>query len=201
MLTGDHLPINREHLLKQDRTLSFSGMTWEDYEKFITAEYTGYRTSFLNGVITLMSPSQNHEVIKDFIFLLIVTYCDAFDLDYYPTGSTTYKNKQKQVGKEPDTSFCFQNLKQTPDLAVEVVFSSGSTNDLTKYQLLGVREVWFWINNQLEIYALVDGIYQQQQASYNLPQIEDKLLTKYIAQALNGNPRVLKQDFINEINN
>ncbi|MEL6581000.1 MAG: hypothetical protein AAFQ14_14735 [Cyanobacteria bacterium J06621_12] len=29
----DRLPINKEHLLKQDRTLSFSGMTWDDYEK------------------------------------------------------------------------------------------------------------------------------------------------------------------------
>ena len=36
-----------------------------------------------------MSPSQNHEMIKDFIFLLIITYCDTVDLDYYPTGSTT----------------------------------------------------------------------------------------------------------------
>ena len=127
MLINDRFPINKEHLLKQDRTLSFSGMTWDDYEKFTTAEYLGYRTSFLEGIITLMSPSQNHEVIKDFIFLLIVIYCDAFNLDYYPTGSTTYKDKQKQVGKEPDSSFCFHSLKQIPDLAVEVVFSSGET--------------------------------------------------------------------------
>ena len=111
MLIDDQLPINRDYLLKQDHTLSFAGMTWEDYEKFSTADYLGYRTSFLDGIITLMSPSQNHEVIKDFIFLLIVTYCDALDLDYYPTGSTTYKNKQKQVGKEPDASFCFNTLK------------------------------------------------------------------------------------------
>ena len=110
MLISDRFRINKERFLKQDRTLSFAGMTWEDYEKFSSAEYLGYRTSFLDGVITLMSPSQNHEVIKDFIFLLIVAYCDRFDLDYYPTGSTTYKDKQKQVGKEPDVSFCFNSL-------------------------------------------------------------------------------------------
>jgi len=78
---------------------------------------------------------------------------------------------------------------------------SGSTNDLKKYQLLGVKEVWFWINNRLEIYILNDGVYQQQQDSLSLSQIEDKLLTKYIALALNGNPRVLKQDFLKEITN
>ena len=199
MQIGDRFPIDKERFLKQDRTLSFSGMTWEDYEKFSTAEYLGYRTSFLDGVITLMSPSQNHEVIKDFIFLLIVAYCDRFDLDYFPTGSTTYKNKQKQVGKEPDVSFCFDCLKGIPDLAVEVVFSSGSTNDLQKYQKLGVKEVWFWVNNSLEIYVFADGSYQQQQNSFHLPIISSKLLTGYIAKALIDNPRILKQDFLAEI--
>ena len=201
MLIDDRLPISKERLLQQDRTLSFSGMTWDDYEKFSTAEYLGYRTSFLDGVITLMSPSQNHEVIKDFIFLLISSYCDALDLDYYPTGSTTYKDQNQKVGKEPDTSFCFDSLKPISDLAVEVVFSSGSTNDLKKYQKLGVKEVWFWISSQLEIYVLVDGVYRQQQYSFHLEQIEDKLLTKYIAQVLTGNPRLLKKSFLDEVAN
>ncbi|MEL7407159.1 MAG: hypothetical protein AAFN00_09365 [Cyanobacteria bacterium J06558_2] len=77
MFNDDRLPINQDYLLQQDHTLSFAGLTWEDYVKLSTAEYLGYRTSFLEGVVTLMSPSKNHEVIKDFIFLLIVTYCDA----------------------------------------------------------------------------------------------------------------------------
>ena len=59
MFIYEQLPIDKNHLLKQDRTLSFSGMTWDDYEKFNAVEYLGYRTSFLDGVITLMSPSQN----------------------------------------------------------------------------------------------------------------------------------------------
>ncbi len=199
MLIDEQLPIDKNHLLKQDRTLSFSGMTWDDYEKFNAVEYLGYRTSFLDGVITIMSPSQNHEMIKDFIFLLVITYCDAFDLDYYPTGSTTFKDKNKQVGKEPDTSFCFNNLKKIPDLAIEVVYSSGGPDDLRKYQKLGVKEVWFWINNTLEIYVLANNVYQQQQFSFNLPKIENKILTKYIVQVLNGNPRILKKSFLNEI--
>jgi Uma2 family endonuclease len=199
MFIGDQLPIDREHFFKQDRTLSFAGMTWDDYEKFDTFEYLGYRTSFLEGVITLTSPSQNHETIKDFIFLLIVAYCDAFDVDYYPTGSTTYKDKHQQVGKEPDASLCFNNLKQIPDLAIEVVFSSGGTDDLKKYQKLGVKEVWFWINDRLEIYILTNDRYQQQEYSFNLKHITAKLLTKYVAQVLVDNPRILKKAFLAEI--
>ena len=199
MLLDDQLPIGKDRLLKQDFTLSFSGMTWDDYEKFNAAEYLGYRASFLDGIITLMSPSQNHERIKDFIFLLIIAYGDAFDLDYYPTGSTTYKDKNKQVGKEPDASFCFNSLKPIPDLAIEVVFSSGGTNHLRKYQKLGVKEVWFWINKTLEIFVLIDGVYRQQKDSFNLPKIEAKLLTKYIDRALTGNPRLVKKSFLDEI--
>ena len=84
-------------------------------------------------------------------------------------------------------------------MTVEVVFSSGETDNLKKYQRLEVKEVWFWINNELGIYVLVDGVYQKQEHSFNLEKLTDKLLTKYIAQALNGNPRKLKKSFLDEI--
>ncbi|MEM9272033.1 MAG: Uma2 family endonuclease, partial [Cyanobacteria bacterium P01_F01_bin.143] len=149
--------------------------------------------------ITIMSPSQNHEMIKDFIFILVITYCEAIDLDYYATGSTTFKDQSQQVGKEPDASFSFGSLKNVPDLAIEVVFSSGGTDDLDKYKRLGVKEVWFWIKNKLEIYVLDNDIYQQQSSSFNLPKLESQLLTKYISKALIENPRILKKKFLREV--
>lgn len=199
MLITDRFPIDINRLIKQDQTLSCSGMTWKDYEQLSLTGDRGYRISFCDGVITIMSPSQNHERIKDFIFLLIVTYCDAIELDYYPTGSTTFKDRDLRVGKEPDCSFCFNSLKDIPDLAIEVVFSSGGTQDLEKYNRLGVKEVWFWINNSLEIYVLTNNIYQRNNYSFNLPKLEDKLLIKYIAQSLNSNPRTLKKSFLKEL--
>ena len=140
MLITDRLLIDRDRLIKQDQTLSFSGMAWEDYEQISSEKDRGYRISFCDGVITIMSPSQNHERIKDFIFLLIVTYCDVLELDYYPTGSTTFKDRNQQVGKEPDCSFCFDSLKDIPDLAIEVVFSSGETPRYPKVYPLGRRK-------------------------------------------------------------
>lgn len=199
MLITDRFPIDINRLIKQDQTLSCSGMTWKDYEQLSLTGDRGYRISFCDGVITIMSPSQNHERIKDFIFLLIVTYCDAIELDYYPTGSTTFKDRDLRVGKEPDCSFCFNSLKDIPDLAIEVVFSSGGTQELEKYNRLGVKEVWFWINNSLEIYVLTNNIYQRNNYSFNLPKLEDKLLIKYIAQSLNSNPRTLKKSFLKEL--
>ncbi len=40
---------------------------------------------------------------------------------------------------------------------------------------------------------------QQKYHSFNLPKLEDKLLTKYISQSLNGNPRILKKSFLDDL--
>ena len=193
--------IERDNLQQKDKLFICSNTSWDEYEAILQqkANSSAYRISFLNGVLKIMSPSRNHEIIKDFFYLLIVAYCDAIELDYYPLGSTTLKQKDKSVGKEPDTSFCFNNLKQIPDLAVEVIFSSGSVEDLKKYQKLDVKEVWFWINSCLEIYVLIDDIYQKQSKSENLADLDAKLLNKYIRQVLTGNPRILKKAFLKEI--
>jgi Uma2 family endonuclease len=90
-------------------------------------------------------------------------------------------------------------LKQVPDLAVEVIFSSGSVEDLEKYQKLGVKEIWFWINNRLEIYVFSNNSYQRKNSSYNLSNLDAKLLEKYAIQVLTGNPRLLKKAFLKEI--
>ena len=72
MLINANLPLDFDYLSHQDQTLSFAGMSWADYEKFDSQEYLGYRVSYYNGVITLVSPSQNHEVIAEVINYLIV---------------------------------------------------------------------------------------------------------------------------------
>ena len=193
--------IERDNLQQKDKLFICSNTSWDEYEAILQqkANSSAYRISFLNGVLKIMSPSRNHEITKDFIYLLIVAYCDAIELDYYPLGSTTLKQKDKSVGKEPDTSFCFDSLKQIPDLAVEVIFSSGSVEDLEKYRRLGVEEVWFWIDNCLEIYVLIDNSYQKQSKSKHLANLDIKLFNKYIGQVLTGNPRILKKAFLKEI--
>ncbi|MEP0793698.1 Uma2 family endonuclease [Trichocoleus sp. DQ-A3] len=41
-----------------------------------------------------------------------------------------------------------------PDLAIEVVFTSGGINKLEVYKRLKIPEVWFWEDGVLEIYHL-----------------------------------------------
>jgi Uma2 family endonuclease len=75
------------------------------------------------------------------------------------TGNYNHVYRPITAGKEPDHSFSFEIEKKIPDLAIEVVFSSGSVRDLSKYKYLGVSEVWFWQNEEIKFYQLVDSQY------------------------------------------
>ncbi len=198
MLINKKLPLNIEYLEKQDQTLSLSGMTWTDYEKFNSEEDLGYRVSYFNGVITLVSPSKNHERIAQTIAILICAYCRKFNLLYFPMGSTRLENKPL-AGKEPDVSFSFNTDKDIPDLVIEVIFSSGSIDDLNKYQAIGVKEVWFWKNKKLTFYELQSEGYTEITNSKLLSNLTSEVLEKFVNQGLTKSPLIIEAEFIEQI--
>lgn len=193
-----NLPIDPNRLAQLDQTLSLSDMTWEDYEK-LTQEITNYRISYFDGVITIVSPSKSHEVIERVISILINAYCRKYSLLYFPMGSTTLKNSFK-VGKEPDTSYAFDTDKSIPYLAVEVIFSSGSVTELQKYKYLGVGEVWFWQNEKIKFYRLINSEYVEIDVSYYLPKLSSEFLIKFVNRGLTESPLTIESDFTNELN-
>ena len=192
------LPIYSDRVLQYDQILIVAGMTWADYEKFDSIEYPGYRVSYLNGVITIVSPSPNHETIAEVINYLVVAYCRKYNLLYFPMRSTTLKNPPL-AGKEPDVSFAFGTKKSLPDLAIEVVYSSGGVADLEKYKYLGVREVWFWQNERIRFYKLVDSDYVELQVSDCLSKLSPDFLIRFINRGLTESPLTIEADFIKEL--
>ena len=191
---------NLINLDDKDQILTISNLSWEEYIKISDNNQTLAKVSYLNGEIKLVSPSLNHEKIKEFITYLIETYCDLKDIDFYHIGSTTLRSQEKNVGKEPDCSYCFGTDKSIPDLAVEVVFSSGNpVTDLEKYKLLGVKEVWFWLVDHLEIYFLVEDKYSLVVESEYLPGLKSILLSQKIPKVLSENPREVKQEIFDSI--
>ena len=186
-----------DRLVEQDRVIILSGTTWEDFEYFISEEYLGYRVSYQNGEITIVSPGRNHERIVQVINSLIIFYCLKFDKLYFPFGSTTLKNPPL-VGKEPDVSFAFDQDKDIPDLAVEVIFSSGSILDLEKYRILGVKEVWLWKNEELIFYLLTNNTYHAIPQSYCLSNLFSADLVTFINRGFTESPITIKTDFIKQ---
>ncbi|NBD32832.1 MAG: Uma2 family endonuclease [Cyanobacteria bacterium] len=198
MLINSKLPLDRDRLHQQDQTLSLAGMTWMDYEQFNSEESPGYRVSYFNGVITLVSPSKNHERIAQTIAILVSAYCRKYNVLYFPLGSTRLEN-QPLAGKEPDVSFAFNSDKDFPDLAIEVIFSSGRLDDLEKYQALGVPEVWFWRNNQVTFYQLQTQGYRKIDKSLFLSNLTSQTLTQFTNQGLSESPLVIETEFWQQI--
>ena len=152
MLINDKLSINVEKFAQEDQILILTSVDWEYYEKLDRPEYNSYLISFLNGEITIVSPGRNHERIADMIRCIILGYCRKFNLSFYTFNSTRLEEEGKE-GKEPDVAYAFHTDKDKPDLAVEVNVSSGSLNDLTKYQYLKIQEVWIWQNKEIKVTA------------------------------------------------
>ena len=138
-----------------------SNVSWPQYQTLLRElGNTSYRVSYLNGVLEVVAPSRRHESSKTRIGDLLLIYFLETNTEYFPMGSTTLKREQ-QAGGEPDESYCIGSDKAVPDLAIEVIVTSGSINRLALYQRLGVREVWFWQDDAFALYHQHPGGFEQ----------------------------------------
>ena len=187
-ILSDNFPLQLEESDRtspiQDREEKYitSGVTWQAYESLLSAlgNSSGYRVAYLLETLEIMSPSRSHELDKENIGRLLEAYLEEKRIRFWGLGSTTFKSKDKQAGKEPDKCYCVGTDKDIPDLAIEVVYTSGGVDTLDIYQRLGVKEVWIWQNKQFKIYRLENDSYQQQQQSKLLPDLDLALLAQYV---------------------
>jgi Uma2 family endonuclease len=142
-------------------------------------------------------PGRKHEIVKDNIARLLGVYFEETRTRFYGLGSTTFKIKAKQRGAEPDVSFCLESEKEFPDIAIEVVQTSGGVSKLEIYQGLPVPEVWFWENDRFTVYHLRAEGYEPLDHSHFLPHLDLKLLASYVC---NPEPLEAVLEFRSRIN-
>ncbi|NET47243.1 MAG: Uma2 family endonuclease, partial [Merismopedia sp. SIO2A8] len=116
--------------LGPEEEFTSDGVNWQDYKGLLTKleDNSHYRICYLDGVLEILSPSSRHEKLKTRFGSLIEFYLFKKRIPHIPTGSTTLRKQLKQAGAEPDESYCIGIEKVIPDLAIEVVFTSGSIN-------------------------------------------------------------------------
>ena len=164
-----------------------SSVSWQIYETLLTKleNNSHYRITYLDGVLEIVSPSARHEKLKKRLATLIEFYLIRKRIRHTPMGSTTIRNKLKKAGAEPDECYCIGEEKNIPDLAIEVIITSGSIDKLETYRLLGVAEVWLWEINRLKLYHLREETpsvflsthgYEQIKSSELLPELDLSLL-------------------------
>lgn len=145
---------------KKEEPLLFEGLTWREFKAVEQLlDRPGYRLSFLDGVLEVRRmPGEPHETVKKRISALIELYLLTTGFDFTPTGSMTLESEAGAVKREADESYKLAPGRVRPDLAIEVVFTSGGINKLEAYRRLKIPEVWFWEDGVLEIYHLQGDI-------------------------------------------
>lgn len=159
-----------------------SGVSWAGYEALLRdlGDSLHYRVTYLDGILELMSPSRRHESNKSVIGSLLEDYLKEKRIRYFPLGSTTFRKQALRGGAEPDESYCIGTEKEFPDLAIEVVISSGGVDKLEIYKRLGVTEVWFFRDDKFEVYSLLGSGYEHLEQSELLPDLDLVLLAQYV---------------------
>lgn len=173
-----------------------SDVSWDNYESLLAKLENNphYRVTYLDGILEIVSPSIRHEKIKTNLGMLLERFFYSKRIRFVPMGSSTFRNKARKAGAEPDECYCIGEEKSVPDLAIEVVLTSGNISKLEIYRRLGVAEVWFWERNQFKLYHLRDTSqtelatlypdtygYEQIAASEILPGLDISLLEQCIS--------------------
>ncbi len=162
-----------------------SGMNWQQFkllqESF--ADFPGIRLAYYKGEVEILTVSPEHESISRMITVLLSTYFLEKEIEFNPLGSFT-QEKEEEVSAQADESFAIGNSTATsPDLSIEVIFTSGSQRKLNRYQILGVPEVWLWEDGVFRLFHLRESGYERIERSEILRDLDINLLSRCLMMA------------------
>jgi Uma2 family endonuclease len=188
--------------MPSDSVLIQHDVGWNDYEELLEAvgQASGLRISFDDGKLQIMTLSQRHEKYSTLIERMVDRLSSFLRVKVLFYGSATMRKREKQKGVEPDACFYVQNASLVgtkdeidfnadppPDVVVEVDLHHDSISKFPIYAALGVREFWRYDGNALTIHHLIEGQYQQSEASQSLPLLTSSILTEFLG-------RITKED-------
>jgi Uma2 family endonuclease len=178
-----HLEFHDERR-QEDHFVHLHGATWGDYQRLlrIRGDRSAPRITYLEGELEIMTPSRTHESIKSIIGCLVEVWCFEQGIEFSKYGSWTLESQESERGAEPDECYVFGEVAEPtrPDLAIEVVWTSGGIDKLEVYRKLGVREVWYWRRGTIQPYALRGERYEAIPTSEVLPGIDLLLLAGFL---------------------
>ena len=167
-----------------EQRVVFCGISWKRYlafDKKMGDDRGVPRLYYLDGELEIMTTSNEHERIKEWLGGFVEDYFLAKGSEILPRGQATMRDALKQAGAEPDKSWCIGVEKEFPDLALEIALTSGGVRKLEIYRRFKVSEVWFWRRKKLEIYVLeTSGAYELARSSRLLPGLDISLIERCV---------------------
>ncbi len=174
-----------------EQRVTLYGITWEQYTGISEIFRERFpRLTYLEGTLEItMTTSIEHESLKKIITRWLEAYAEERNINLNGYGNATFKSQAGQRGVEPDECYCLGTLKEVPDIALEIVLTSGGVSKLAVYQGLGVPEVWFWQQQKLAFYHLSgdgkdylqsDSGNRSYDRSFLLPDLDPSLFISFI---------------------
>jgi Uma2 family endonuclease len=186
MVAAVTLPRERPSSAQGERRFVLHGVPWWMYVALrdATDDRAGLKLTYLAGDLELMSPSLLHEDAKTIIARLIEVWAMERNVDLRGFGGATFRQEAKQRGLEPDECYKLGALHEddVPDIAIEVIVSSGLVDKMAVYAGLGVPEVWIWSPpaSAIAVHRLVEGRYEVRERSEVLMDLDVADLSRFV---------------------
>ncbi len=168
---------SRPDVSRFDQRVVLWGKSWADYDAQLAVrglEGRRPKLAYLEGALELMSPSTDHERIKWHVGRVLEAYCLVTKTRMTGRGEWTLRDETKKAGAEPDECYFFGDDfdRPRPDLVIEVVWTHGGIEKLEIYRRLGIREVWFWDDDEIAVHVRGNDGYDIQRRSMFVPDLD-----------------------------
>ncbi|MBN3941488.1 Uma2 family endonuclease [Nostoc sp. NMS9] len=167
----------------EEKLVTVSDVSWKQF-KVIEAQLKdnqNVRLTYLSGILEIMSPiGEKHEEVKSTLGLLIEAYMREKNIRFYKRGGYTLEEPGYASGT-PDESYSIGIKGEVPDIAIEIIVSSGTINRKQLYKPKKIPEIWFWKSNEMKIFSFSEqGEYEEVNRSGFFPDLDPDILLRYI---------------------
>jgi Uma2 family endonuclease len=181
-----------------EQRVLLKNIDWQTYESLLAAQRdrSAPRFTYDGGSLEIMSPSAEHEEIKETMALLVNIWAEENEIDIRGLGSTTFRREDLSRGFEPDACFYIQSVDlikgktdlsldvdPPPDLVIEIDITSSSLDKLAIFALVGVPEVWRYDGEKVSVFRLEGQAYSKQPVSISLPGLAADLISSLLQES------------------
>ena len=162
-----------------DQFVYLHGLSWEAFETILElrGDSSSPKLAYIDGELEIMSPSWGHEWKKKTWAQLVEAYRLEMGIELTGVGSMTLRKEIETAGAEPDECYVLGSEEtSTPDLALEVIWTSGGLDKLEIYRRLGVGEVWYWLDGKIRVHVLRGTRYRRVARSVLFPELDLALM-------------------------
>lgn len=183
------------------RSILLTGVRWQTYKALgedLQRAHSNVCLTYDAGSLEIMTHGREREVFSNGFAAMIGVLCEAMDIEYLASGSTTCQRDDLEKAFEPDQSFYLQNAavmlgKQAltlpddppPDLTIEVEITRSAVDRMPIYAAMGVPEVWRFNGRVLTAHRLNDrGEYVSVDRSGHFPTVPIQELVPFLQRLL-----------------